>query len=74
MTIIACKINSVKKTVVLNDTEIIALAFFLPSDFETKKVCMQNNTNCTTEKSAEPDGYPYVKQCQKPPGKGRKRN
>lgn len=30
-----------KKTILLNDIERIALAFFLPSDFETKKVCMQ---------------------------------
>lgn len=41
MKIIACKINSVKKTVVLNDIERIPLAFFLPGDFEIKKVCMQ---------------------------------
>lgn len=52
----------------------MALTFFLPRDFETKKVCMQNYTNCTKETTVESDGYPYVKQCQKPPGKGRKKN
>lgn len=30
-----------KKTIVLNDIERIALAFFLHGDFETKNVCMQ---------------------------------
>lgn len=44
-------------TIVLNDRGIIALPFFLLRDFEKKKMCMQDNTNCTTEKSAEPDGY-----------------